>query len=546
MPESTSNQRTLSASGTIFVPALFLSFTFLALLTTNYPTWQWPGGDGRDYANITEALVEGGSFDLSHSTRPVRRKDDPTIIFAEDGSIYSIFPMGKALAQAPTLAIARWVSEDIDAPLDKMIIDNLAFSSTSAILYGLSGCLMFLILFRALAFSFFFASAGTALYCLTTLAYPFSKIHGVEPLQVVLLMCIVYWGLRPTPWSLAILCCSFGWLVVTKPPAAVALPVFLYLIFASRLWGRAHWPSRVFAGAGAALFLALFMYYNWLRAGDPAASYGVGQVAESSFSLSRIPGTLWPLFIGPERNLFLNNPILILAIPGIFLLRSRTYMITAFGLWITMLLLYGASGNTNWGAYVGNGRYAVPYIFLLIPFVVAALVRLASLRGRLWRSVAAVAIALLILASAYVQILYASFSEFHVKQYERTFNRYARSMELPTLPEAKHQLRFAHTLFWYTDSCRHPASLDHFNYPSREGERARFAAAVLKTFPPSFFCKDYLFLNSGQYPAADWLRWLRLSIISLLLASVLLALASGRQLPAKFRPGSNLESRTLA
>lgn len=546
MPDRTGSERSTRVTRAVFTLALFFTFTFLALLTTNFPTWGWPGGDGRDYANITEALVEGKSFDLRHSTRPVRRKDDPTIIFAENGSIYSIFPVGRALAQAPALAMGRWVAAGMDGQQEKMLIDNLAFSATSAILYGLSGCLIFLILYRALGFSFLYATAGTLLYCLATLAYPFSKIHGVESLQIVLLMCIVYWGLKPTRWSLAILCFSFGWLVVTKPPSAVALPVFLYLVGINRLWTRAHWPSRILAFTGTILFLTLFMYYNWLRAGDPTASYGVGQVAESSFSLSRVPGTLWPLFIGPERNLFLNNPILLLALPGLFMFRDSKYMITALGLWVTMLLLYGASGNTNWGAYVGNGRYAVPYIFLLIPFVVAALRGLASLKGFLLRSAAAPAVVLLLLASVYVQILYASFSEFHVKQYERTFNRYARSLNLPTLPEAKHQLRFAHTLFWSTDSCQHPSSLDRYHYPSHEKGRAEFAVAVLKTFPPVFFCKDYLFLNTAWFPGIAWLERLRLVLIALLLASALIALASGYRYRAKQRSEPGLDALSVA
>ena len=49
----------------LFLLALFCSLTLFAVLCTNFPTWSWPGGDGRDYANITEALVEGQSFYLA-------------------------------------------------------------------------------------------------------------------------------------------------------------------------------------------------------------------------------------------------------------------------------------------------------------------------------------------------------------------------------------------------------------------------------------------------------------------------------------------------
>lgn len=493
---------------------LFTIFTLWGFFFTNFPTWGWPGGDGRDYANITEALVEGGSFDLRFSSRPVRSADDPTVILKESGAIYSVFPMGKALAQAPLLAVARWVGKGSPTPQDRLILDNLSFSATGGILYGLSAALLFLILVNALHFEQTMALFGTGLYCLGTLAFPFSKIYGVEPLQVVLLMGLVYWGLVPSRWSLVIGAICFGWLVITKPPSAVALPVVLYLAWKNSLWQRANTVSRVAAIVAAMGFFALFSYYNWVRAGDVTASYGLGQVADSKFSLSRIPQTLWPLLIGPERNLFLNNPILILALPGLLLLRERLYLIVAAGLWLGMLVLYGASGNTNWGAYVGNGRYAVPYIFLLIPFVLVTVRALGRLGSRLPVVAAFFGIAALVCLSTYVQVLYASYSEFHVKQYERTYNHNARKLELPTLKEATHQLQFANTLFWYTDSCQKPGDLEHFPYPSTEAETAIFAAQILNLFPPRFFCKDYIFLNIKAIDGVGWLYWLRLALLA--------------------------------
>jgi hypothetical protein len=513
-----------------FVLALFITFTSLAILCTNFPTWGWPGGDGRDYANLTEALVEGQSFDLRNSSRPMRRSDDPTVVLADDGSIYSIFPMGKALVQAPMLALARWFGQGASG-MEKKFLDNFSFSVTSAILYGLSACFVYLLLFHHLHFSFPLSVLGAALYALGTLAFSFSKIHGVESFQIVLFMGMVYFSLQPGRWSLALVSLCFSWAVVTKPPSAIALPVLAYLFFKNGLWRRAHWPSRILAIVFAAGFAALFFYYNWLRSGDPAASYAVGHAAESTFSLARIPKTLWPLLFGPERNLFLNNPILLLAIPGFFLLRNSVYLWTAGGLWITMLLLYGSSGNTNWGAYVGNGRYAVPFIFLLIPFVLATLRWFSGLQNLLLKWGMYLSTVALMVASMYVQLLYASYTEFHVKQFERTYNRAARKVDdIPTLPEAVHQLRFAHTIYWHTRSCQQPSRMEYFPYPSQEPPQAGFAAKVLKTFPNQFFCKDYLFLADEAFRSLSWYKSVRMGVgVMFLCGFVLLFICASRR-----------------
>jgi hypothetical protein len=504
----------------LFLLALFCSLTLFAVLCTNFPTWSWPGGDGRDYANITEALVEGQSFDLRHSSLPQRNKNDRTVVVAADGSLYSIFPMGKALAQAPMFALGRWITADSSNRLEQMLVDNFSFSVTSAILYGLSGCLLFLLLLHYCQYSFPLSLLGTLLYCLATLSFPFSKIHGVESLLIPLFIAITYFGLRPGKWSLAIVSICFGWAVVTKPPSAIALPVLAYLFFKSNLWGRAHSPSRILALLGAVGFAALLFYYNWLRSGDPGAAYAVGHAADTTFSLTRIPATIWPLLFGPDRNLFLNNPILFLALPGLFMLRNKTYIITAAGLWTSMLLLYGASGNTNWGAYVGNGRYAVPFIFLLMPFVLETLRWFSQLEKLTLRTTALLLSGCLVLCSMYVQLLYASYSEFHVKQFEYRFNHQARQVGIATLEEAKHQLKFAHTLYWHTDSCQQPSHLEYFPYPSREPERARFSGKVLKAFPARFFCKDYLFLNGRAFKSIGWFKTLESWIIGSFLISI--------------------------
>ena len=496
--------------------SLFCALTTLALLLTNFPTWGWPGGDGWDYANITEAIVEGGTLDLRYATRTQRGPNDKTVIRAQDGSVYSVFPIGKSIVQVPALYVAREITRSSGDRTERMVADNLAFSVTSAVLYGISGVLLFTLLNSVLAFGWRTSLMGTGLYCFATLGFVFSKMHAVENLQIVLLMGMVVAGLRSSGWSLPVLSLFFGWLVVSKPPAAVALPVFMYLVYSGRLWQLSNWNQRTLAILAALGCACLLFYYNWLRSGHLGAAYGVDNYASNTeFSLANILPTLYPLLIGPERNIFLNNPILLLSLVGVFTLGHKRYLITAMGLWVTMLLLYSASGNSNWGAYVGNARYTVPFLFLLVPFAVSAMVAVYSSTRGWMRTGFIVAASMLVLCSFYVQLLYASFSEFHVKQFEFRFNQLAVDYDVPEIELAEHQLRFAHELFWSTGSCRKPAEANVFAYPANDIRTSTFSMEVLKTFDSRWFCKDWIFLQVDQFPALNWLSTFRASIAAL-------------------------------
>jgi len=494
---------------------VFALFAVLGLLCTNFPTWGWPGGDGRDYANLTEAFVVGGNFDLRNSRFPERRADDPTIVRKSTGEIYSIFPIGRALYNAPFFAAGSAIGAE-RPPVESMILDNLSFSLATAVLYGITCCLVFLLLRDYFQQREPGALAGALIYGLATLAFPFSKSNGVEPLQVALFAGIVYFGMVPRRWSLPLVALCFGFAVIAKPPSAIVLPVIIYLFFRFELWAAAGPAARIAAVLGACGTAAAFFYYNWLRSGDAAAAYAVGHAAEVKYALDNILPTIWPLLVGPDRNLFLNNPVLIFALPGFFLLRDRPYAVVTALMWLGLLLFYGASGNQNWGAYVGNGRYAMPYIFLLVPYALVSIQYFTRLGPAAGRVVASLAVAGVIAWSCYVQLLYASFSEFHVKQFERQHNAVARQAGLEQLEEAKHQLQFAHALFWHTETCVHPGRGSSFAYPSPETTQSRFSGSVLGGFPQQFFCKDYLFLNGDFVSPVSWLRALAYTVLAML------------------------------
>ena len=100
----------------------------------------------------------------------------------------------------------------------------------------------------------------------------------------------------------------------------------------------------------------------------------------------------------------------------------------------------------------------------------------------------------------------------------------ARQAGVEQLEEARHQLQFAHTLFWHTESCVHPGRGQSFPYPSADPGKSRFSGSVLSGFPQQFFCKDYLFLNTDFVSPVAWLgtlRWVLLAMLLLLVGTLL-------------------------
>ena len=89
------------------------------------------------------------------------------------------------------------------------------------------------------------------------------------------------------------------------------------------------------------------------------------------------------------------------------------------------------------------------------------------------------------------------------------------------IDEAKHQLRFAQTLAWSTESCSRPDQLSNFNYPADDAKTSSFSATVLKTFDPIWFCKDYLFLNQGWFEDVAWLPRVQWVLVALFACSLL-------------------------
>lgn len=510
--------------------ALAFALTVFALLLTRFPTWSWPGGDAYYYATITEALVEGGSLDLQHWPPGEERAVETTLVRNPDGSIYTIFPLGLPLAQLPAFATGRAISKRLDDPSARLFVETMFFGLTPALLYGLTALFLYRLL-RHLQFNVPWSALGVALYCTATLAFFFSRHNGVEPLQTFLLAWMVYVLLVPGRWSSPIAAFSYGLAVLAKPTAAVTLPVAAFLYLKNRVWQTSPWSARLLAAGIGLSMAALFFWYNDVRSGDPVSAYASAKQL-SSFTLTRLPSTLWPVLIGPDRNVFLNNPLFLLALPGFFLLRSRTYLITALGCWSSYLLIYGMGGNKNWGAYVGNARYLVPLGFLLIPYVVATVRWVARSRPPALRWLLTVGVVGVIASSLYVQLLFASFSEFHVKHYERFWNRAVRDwageqLGMPEIDEAKHQLRFAHHLFWLT-SGSHPDELEEFPHPSRESEQARFGAAVLRrSFNDRWFRKDYMFLNGSAFQTVGFFDATRNALLLATLAGLGLAARLG-------------------
>jgi len=156
--------------------------------------------------------------------------------------------------------------------------------------------------------------------------------------------------------------------------------------------GAAGAAGRValFAAVGV-LVLCIQLGANWASFGGPLelpqahhATLGAHHEAGLLGIGAPKPEALYQVTIGPYRGLFYGSPVLLLALPGLFLLarkrRAEAVMIGAA--WVAVLLIH--SGYTDWPAGTAYGpRYQIAAIPLLMlaaaeagkrwPFVLKAL-----------------------------------------------------------------------------------------------------------------------------------------------------------------------------
>jgi hypothetical protein len=180
-----------------------------------------------------------------------------------------------------------------------------------------------------------------------------------------------------------------GWAVVIEYPAALAgLPIALWAV------QRAGRRAVVFGVAGAAPALIVLAIYDLIAFGTPLpigyehselwqAQHDVGFM---SLTYPR-PETLWGLSFSPFRGLFLLAPVLLLALPGVWLgLRSASQRapVAVAAASFALMFLFASASSMWWGGFAVGPRYLLPGLPLLaLPLgVVLARINAATLPRR--------------------------------------------------------------------------------------------------------------------------------------------------------------------
>ena len=174
-----------------------------------------------------------------------------------------------------------------------------------------------------------------------------------------------------------------------RPTNLIGLPIWVRAVWGN--WRQAVLSSPIIAAGG--LTLALF---NWVRFGSPL---DFGYYGKEAFSGSIVTG-LNGLFFSPGGSIFVYSPVLLLAIPGIWLFFKReksltiAAMLPVLGYVVVIAAWYGWTGGASWGC-----RLLIPIVPLLGFFIAPAV---AQAWKRKWL---AAAIALLAVAGFSVQVL---------------------------------------------------------------------------------------------------------------------------------------------
>jgi hypothetical protein len=283
--------------------------------------------DGEAVLAVAGAFVRTGSVDMGAATYtdwlipPAGRLGSPGL----DGATYAKKGVTPSLALLPFVAAAEllpWLSMRATA----MLLNPVVTALTGVLIYTLA---------RRLGFRPRTAFVTGLLYGLATFAIVYTKTLFGEPLAALLLtVCALHihrlwadgrWG------DAAVTGASLGLLVGVNTVYAAIIPVIgLAVLYGLLRWGLK--PTRLLADSRAlkpglafalplALVLVVLGLYNAARFGSPFSSgyhFGAGE----GFSNPILFG-LYGLFLSPFRGLFPYSPILLLALPGWWMLLTN-------------------------------------------------------------------------------------------------------------------------------------------------------------------------------------------------------------------------------
>jgi hypothetical protein len=330
---------------------------------------------------VTESLVKFGRVNTDQIawTQWTTSQAEAQGFFGVDGHVYSKKGLAQSLAQAPLYGVA-------------LLLPGLGMLQTVSLLNGLvtagTAMLLFLFLWR-MDFSASVSLLTGLVYGIATIALVYAKYLFSEPLAALLLLLAAYmlFAYRQEGGRRHIIIAGLavGAAVLTRANNLFLLPVFgLYLLWvesarltpdrennAPRLRHHVAALSHPEALQNIVAFVvavaipgAVIMGYNALRSGNPLQTgYDL-----TLFAPNLILG-LYKLLFSPLRGFFVYSPVLLLGVPGWFLLRRRFpaesfLLLGLVGVTVLLFSAWSSGEGLSWGS-----RFLVP----VVPFFAVCL-----------------------------------------------------------------------------------------------------------------------------------------------------------------------------
>ena len=346
----------------------FLIFGFLLSCYLFTFTGVLESSDGMAMFATAESMVRRGEIDSNQLLWMGLQQGS----FGPDGELYSRKGLGMPLLVLPLIWLAQqWPA--IGLVQAAMLLNPLLLAWSGGLLFRTG---------RRFGWSRAAALMVALSFGLATLAWPYAQTFFSDPMSawglVGAFYCMV--GFRQTgrkryllmgglSWGLAYLSRSIN--LITLPIYLIAL---LNIIMRYARPGRgtplhAVWPVlmrnwRPFASFMIPVVAAglASLWWNWVRYGSMWQS---GYVESESFSADWIMG-IYGLLVGPGRGLLWYSPVLLLAIPGAWLLWQRRPWAVAMCVALVgvYVLVYG-----KWYMWHGGYSWGPRFMVVTLPFL---------------------------------------------------------------------------------------------------------------------------------------------------------------------------------
>jgi hypothetical protein len=376
----------------------------------------------------TFALAEHGSLIIDGYPLLPRGGGDAAFY---RGHYYSDKLIGPSLVAAPVYRLLRETAtvSEISYPWDLYLAFRLTNVATNAVPSALLGALLYLFL-AELGLSAQLRVLLAFTYGLGTLAFPYSTaLFGHQLAAVAIAGAFMLLWRQQRGWShprgiaagalagFAAISDAMGIFVA----ALLGLYAIWLLASARRVESReskaeSTLESRIsnldFAGRLAPFALAALAVFsvqlaaNWLSFGSPLTFPHLYH-AQAAFRARHTAGLfgihlpqLYPLYqltLGPWRGLFHGSPVLLLALPGFFIMarRWRAEAILCAASWLLVLLMN--SGYENWTT---GSAYGPRYQIVAIPLLIIAAAPAAARWPLVFKALAAISIAFMAIVTA--------------------------------------------------------------------------------------------------------------------------------------------------